>query len=212
MKAKTIVEERFFVRIEFTEPILGTAPKDPSVYATYIETKKPPAPGEINDVLLEEYKEIDTGPDNMEERGWTGFMKDEKGIFIYNYLVKGFLKNAGNVLKEQLKIKNLRSKIDNLVFVYPRKLYFGGKKPDGVLERPLRAMTPQGPRITLARSDMIEAGAGLEFEVVIVKNKEVTRDVIKTLFEFGQHYGLGQWRNAGYGTFRVVKFSKVEAK
>ena len=74
----------------------------------------------------------------------------------------GFLKESGNTLKDQLGIRNLRSKIDQYIYILPRRIHFA-KKPDGVLERPLRAMTMQGPRVALTRSDMVKAGTRLEF-------------------------------------------------
>jgi len=73
------------VKIKTKTELLGTVPKDPEVYASWIETKKP---AEIQENESENVEKI-------EEKGWTGFMKDENGLFIYEYMIKGFLKNAG---------------------------------------------------------------------------------------------------------------------
>lgn len=183
-------------KIELLTEMLGTVTKDPEVYKTYIESKKPEEKnGE------DEYLTID----KVEEKGWTGFRRDDKGLFIYEYMVKGFLKNAGNILKDIVKIKALRSKIDNYVFILPRRIYIGQNEPDGMIERPLRAMTAQGPRVTLARSDFIKAGKIIEFEIVLVSHKELKWKVIDELLEYGELMGLGQFRNGGYGRFKVVK-------
>ena len=95
----------------------------------------------------------------------------------------------------------MRSKIDNYVFVFPRRVYLGKTKPDGTFERPLRAQTMQGPRITLARSDFIGARSQFEFEIKIVKHKEITEDTIKSLLDYGQYMGFGQFRNGSFGRF-----------
>jgi len=185
------------MKIRLLEPMLGTVTKDPDVYKTYIESKKPESETE------EEYLTVE----KVEEKGWTGFHSDENGLFIYSYMIKGFLKNAGNVLKDEIKIKALRSKIDNYVFISPRRLYLGQMDPDGVIERPLRAMTMQGPRVTLARSDYIKAGKEIDFTIVLLPHKEVTETIIIRLFEYGRLMGLGQFRNGGYGNFEVISSS-----
>src|SRR3990170_2795445 len=182
------------IKIRLTEPMLGTVPKDPEVYKSYIETKKPEGENE------QEYLTVE----KIEEKGWTGFHKDDKGLFIYDYMIRGFLKNAGNILKEVVGIKNIKSKIDNVVFVFPRRIYLGKIIPDGVIERPLRAMTMQGPRVTLARSEYVDAGVEMEIEIKIIPNKEITESVLMSLFEYGQLCGLGQFRNGSYGRFEVM--------
>jgi len=183
------------VKIELTTEMLGTVPKDRDVYKTYIESKKPEEKNGEDEYLTVE---------KIEEKGWTGFHSDENGLFIYEYMIKGFLKNAGNVLKEIVKIKNLKSKIDDYVFIQPRKIYLGMTEPQGVIERPLRAMTMQGPRVTLARSDYVAAGHQLDFEITLIPHKELKESVIKTLLAHGELMGLGQFRNGGYGRFKVI--------
>lgn len=186
--------KKFKVRIELLEPMLGTVPKNKEVYAKYIATKAPDGEGadEVESVV------------DIEEKGWTGFHHSKNGKpFIYNYMIKGFLKSAGNTLKDQLKIKALKSKIDNFVFVGPREIALPDIEPEP-LERPLRAMTAQGPRVSLARSDVIAAGTVLECEITLLKHGEIKEKTLRSLFEYGQFKGLGQWRNADYGRFNFI--------
>lgn len=180
------------IKITLTEDMLGTVPKDAEIYATYIASKAPPSVDTIDEIESVE---------KTEEKGWTGFHSDEKGLFIFDYMIRGFLKNAGNILKDELKIKNLKSKIDNTIFVFPRKIHLGKDKPDGVCERPLRAMTMQGPRVTLARSDTVLAGTSFELTIEILPNKEITSEKIIQMLEYGKFCGLGQFRNGSYGRF-----------
>lgn len=187
------MEKRTVVIKTITE-MLGTVTKDPEVYKTYIESKKPEGIDE------QEYLTVD----KIEEKGWTGFHRDENGIFIYEYMVKGFLKHAGNVLKDVVKVKALRSKIDDFVFIAPRRIYVGKAEPDGYIERPLRAMTMQGPRVTLARSDKLNEGLLISFDITLLPHKDLSWDLLRRLFDHGELMGLGQFRNGGYGRF-VVK-------
>ncbi|HGU6173194.1 TPA: hypothetical protein ACNABL_004767 [Escherichia coli] len=186
------------VRIKFTQPILGSMPADEELYTKFIASKAPA------DWLVDE--EVENIPQVDYDKGVTVFPQDEKGIFLYNYHIKGFLKNAGNVLKEQLKIKNLRNKLDDYLFIKERKIYLirNGKiikEEDGVLERPLRAMTMQGERVALASSEVINPPAEAEFTIQLLEHKEITLDTIRELLDYGKFQGIGQWRNAGFGQF-----------
>lgn len=193
--------EKFAVELEFTEDVLGSVPKSKEVYAQYIKTKAPEGQGGDEVATVQE----------SEEKGWTGFHADGGGLFVYDYTIRGFFKEAAAATKSQSDIKAFKSKIDRLVFISRRRLHFlrAGKpiqEPDGVFERPLKAMTMQGPRVTLARSDKLEAakGVSLKFEVIILDNRDgVTRKWLEGLFEYGRFQGLGQFRNGSYGRFEV---------
>ncbi len=185
------------IRITLTEAMLGTVPKDKKVYTTYIADKVEKEVGE------EEAKSVE----EIEAKGWTGFHKDEGGLFVFDYLVKGFIKEAGNTLKDIVKIKALKSKLDNYLFVFPRKIHLGKSKPDGVIERPLRAMTAQGPRVTLMRSDMVEAGVSFDVELRLLPHKEITESVLEELLRYGELKGLGQFRNGSYGRFTFERLA-----
>lgn len=192
----------YLVTVEFTEPVLGTVPKNADVYTRFIATKaENPA---------KEAEEAATVPDNPDDRpGWTGFHTDDDGPFVYNYAWMGFLKEAGNTLKDELKVKNLRSKLDNYVKVYPRKIR-PDRGLDGYLERPLRAMTMQGPRVTVVRSDRLPAETQMTFAIRVLQHKELTETILQELMAFGEFHGFNQWRNGGYGTFRVLAWRKSE--
>lgn len=203
----SITFEEREVKIRLIEPMLGTVAKDPEVYKSFIESKKPEGikgdeSSTVDERLLNE-------ADEAEKKGWTGFHVDEKGLFIYDYMIKGFLKNAGNILKGQLDVTALKSKISNQVFVSPRKIHLGIKDPNGVLERPLRAQTPQGPRVSLVRSDTVGAGTEITFTMKWIKGNNISEKLLKTVLSYGELQGLGQWRNAGYGAFKVLSITKI---
>ena len=187
------------VKIRFIEKFLGTAP-DPEVYQKYIASLAPEG--------TDTRDEVET-LDAIEERGTTRFHKDEQGLFIFNYMIVGFLKEAGNTLKEQLSIKALKSKIEQFCFVSPRRISLNKSEPDGVFERPKRVNGLMGPQSTLGRSEYINPGNEIEFSINLLNNKDVKPDDIKEILEYGQLKGLGQWRNGGYGAFEVVAFGEV---
>lgn len=199
------------IELTLTEPMLGTVTKNKEVYTNFIANKLRDevrrgnvAVAELERKSVEELETID----EREEKGWTGFHSDEKGLFIYDYMIRGFLKAAGQATANQNKVVAYRSKIDQNVFIFPRKIHFSQfdknvSKPDGVVERVLRAMTMQGPRVSLAKSDKVDAGTKLNFEIHLLKNKDITEDILKFWFTYGQYSGLGQFRNGSYGRFDV---------
>lgn len=192
------------VKLKLTEDMLGTTPKNKEIFAAYIQTKAKELDPEL---AKEEVENIET----VEERGWTTFMKDEKGYFIYDYMILGFLKEAGRAIKQIGLIKQLQSKVSQFVFVFPRKIRLPEIAPEP-LERSIRGQTAQGPRTFLGRSDYISAGTDLEFQLHVLGQSGLKKPAIKELLSYGQYKGLGQWRNGSYGRFKVVQLKEIDSQ
>lgn len=199
------------IEITFTTPILGSSPADPEIHSRYIASRAP-SPWQSKEEETASKDAADDAAAELATKGITVFPSDDKGIFLWDYQIKGFFKHAGNILKDHLRIKNLRSKLDDHLFIRPRKVYILRNssiltEEDEVLERPLRAMTQQGPRVTLAASEMINPPVSIAFAVELLEYKskkeegELTLDTLTELLDYGAYHGLGQWRNGGYGQF-----------
>ena len=190
------------VHLEFIEPILGTASSDPYIHDRFIASKAPDAPSREEEVAA-------LGVDELQERGTTVFHKTADGEpFLWNYQIKGFFKDACYMLRKvsTSKSKNMstyKKDIDGLIFPTPRCIVL--HRPDGapirVLQRPLRAQTAQGERVALASSEMLDAGTWCDFEVKVIDDSPKYRDALVEWFSYGQLRGIGQWRNAGHGSF-----------
>lgn len=178
------------------------------------------------------------------------FHADKHGPFLFDYALKGFLKESARRLaqagkrdedadgpeeddsdedakptKKKPKKKaggksaytQLQDKVSGFLFVFPRKVYFRecdlrkddkGQVEFDSLERPLRAQTAQGPRITVVRSDSVPAGAEIDFQVRMYKGGGISLAVLEEIFAYGQYQGLGQWRSGGYGRFDLVRLER----
>lgn len=199
------------VRLTLTEDLLGSNPSSEEVFADYVGSKAPDpaaeilAPAEIVEQL---------------EKAATVFRRDPEGaLYMCDYQIKGSLKSRGDAIRARLSAEKankeqkgqwggIKGKIDNHVFIFPRviRLMRDGKpimKADGWLERPLLAATAQGPRVCLAKSEVIKAGVTLDLE--IITRGVVSEKMIEEMLEEGKFYGLGQWRNAGYGRYEWAK-------
>lgn len=181
------------VTITFTETVLGAASLNKDVYSEYIASRVTGV-----DVM----DEINSLPDAI-EKGTTGFHRTADGKpAIFNYVVKGFLKEAASSLARvsgTVKIPAFRKVIDGLVFVSPRLIVIETDEPVGTLERPLRAQTAQGERVALANSETVAAGATATFTLTLLDAK--LEDAVRAWLDYGEWKGMGQWRNAGHGTF-----------
>lgn len=201
------VEEKKF-RLVGLQPLLGGVALDKEIFTKYIATKardfeKENAKEDVENVIDENekvtgfYRDVDTG-----------------NVIIKGYQIKGFMKEAAKALKDQLGLASCVSKIDNFVFIAEDNIPVmrGGewiKQPDNFLERPLRGETPQGPRVSLAKSEQVCGDWYIDITVKVIENKKTAKSValdmgvVEELLSYGQFKGLLQWRNAGYGSFRI---------
>lgn len=190
------------VRITFTEPLLGTRPADPELHTRFVASKAPDHKTMAQEIA-------DLGVEEVEERGKTVFPRMEDGTpYIYDYQIKGFLKEAGKALRKvtgtkSSKIKAYRQEIDNLIFVEPRRIPLWMPIDLDLTatdnQRPLRASTPQGERVALAHSEEAPAGTYIEARFICMVDSDM--GLVKEWLDYGAWKGMGQWRNASYGRF-----------
>lgn len=192
------------IRITLTEEVLGSSPSNDELLASYIASKAP-----TDDLTAQE---VDNIKAQAAEERTTIFPKTADGTpFIYDYQIKGMFKDSCKALatagkagypggKHCAALKAYKKAIDGLIFVSPREIPYNlhGLKM-GFCERPLRAQTPMGERVSIAKSESVPAGATAEFEIECLDEK--LEDMVRECLDYGAKRGLGQWRNSGKGRF-----------
>ncbi|MFH1184437.1 MAG: hypothetical protein V1755_05280 [Chloroflexota bacterium] len=196
--------KQYEVVLTLTEPLLGTVTLNKDLYRDYIASKAPEP--EAADAELETIAELT-------EKGTTGFHRLEGIPAIYDYAVKGFFKDACSMLRRSSdgrsgKVAAYKKIVDGMIFVKPRLIPINVVGQIGILERPLRAQTAQGERVALSRSETVPAGSTLTFRLHLLDG--VSIELIREWLDYGALRGLGQWRNAGWGTF-VHTLTEVDA-
>jgi hypothetical protein len=152
------------------------------------------------------------GADEVIEKGMTVFPKLEDGTpYLYDYQIKGFFKDTCGGLRKvsgsaSSKIKAYKKEIDKLIFPEPRRIPIAFDGKIGECQRPLRAQTAQGERVSLAISEEIPAGASVEFSVVMLSDDPEKplgdqEKLVREWLDYGKYSGIGQWRNSGKGRF-----------
>lgn len=189
-------------RLTFLESVLGSASGDPNIHEEFIASKAPDAP-----TREEEVEAI--GVDGVIEKSKTVFARDEDGEpIMWDYQIRGFFKAACGALRQvkgtkSEKIKAYKKKVDQLVFVNPRKIKINFEGKIGSCQRSLRGQTAQGERTALANSEEIPAGAYIDIEVECLNESDLA--TVEEWLEYGRFNGLGQWRNSGHGKFSWVE-------
>jgi hypothetical protein len=192
----SFTSKKYRLELEFTGPILGTQPTR-EVAAEFIASKH----AEINGTLPAD--EAETLPESL-ERGTTVFHRAADGTpLMVSYQMKGFLKNAAGIFNGSNGVKNMKKKVNDTVSVSPK--FIPLVTPPGTAmeycDRPLRAETMQGPRTTLARSEMLPEGTTCEMEIEVFDG-DISESILRGLLDYGRVCGMFQWRNSGvYGTF-----------
>lgn len=190
--------ETMKVRLHFVESVLGSLPGSDNIYRDYIASKAPDAATVEDEIAA-------IGVEGKVEKGKTVFAKKADGTpFLYDYHIKGFFKGACGFLRNaddslSAEIKAYKKKIDGLIFVTPRQIEFRDYGAIDECQRPLRAATPMGERVSIAISEEIPEGAWIEFDVHMLAKKD--RQYVEEWLDFGRWNGLSQWRNSGKGRF-----------
>ena len=186
------------VKLTFVEPILGTSPANEDIYREFIASK-------AEDAATIEDEVAALGAEAVAEKGMTVFPRMEDGTpFLYDYQIKGFFKDTCGGLRKvkgsvSAGIKAYKKEIDKLIFPEPRCIPFDSYGEIGVCQRPLRAQTAQGERVSLAMSEEIPAGASITFDIVCLTDDHVK--AVREWLDYGRFSGIGQWRNSGRGRF-----------
>ena len=186
------------VKLTFIEPILGTSPANEDVYRDFIGSKAPDA-----STVEDEVKDL--GVDAVVEKGMTVFPRTEDGKpFLYDFHIKGFFKDTCGGLRKvkgttSSGIKAYKKEIDKLIFPEPRRIVFENFDKIGTCQRPLRAQTAQGERVSLAMSEELPAGSTVTFDIVCMCDDH--EKAVREWLDYGKYSGIGQWRNSGRGRF-----------
>jgi hypothetical protein len=212
--------------------IAGGVPKNKNIIRGWIDSTNKEKSEEERQKLVE--ATMGALPDLSEEKeakSWVGFKADNKGLFVEGRQVKAMLKEAANIIKDRCPngskdaieeddvvkkkkdlpaygVRNLKSKVADHVFVVEDRIYLGKATPDELEERPVHAMTPQGPRSSLKRTDVVH-GATVSFTLRRLADEAVPEETLFAILAFAQHIGLGADRSQGHGTFRDVEVEKI---
>ncbi|OGC94143.1 MAG: hypothetical protein A2W25_12225 [candidate division Zixibacteria bacterium RBG_16_53_22] len=218
--------QTYHLKITLLEPMLGTAPANKDIYTSYFKQKSLDAAAKAGVELAPETidKQAEDMPDEGESKT-TGFHRLPDGRpYIMSYMIGGFMKEAASTLRKvddsliasNSVLRAFRKFVDSQVFFRPHRVplevagqiewayvdemsFSGGGVSD--FQRSLRASTPMGERVALAKSEVVPPGTSLECTMEVLGD-DVDEETLREWFDYGRRKGLGQFRSSKiYGTF-----------
>ena len=194
------------VTLKFEGKLCGSVPLSKELIRPWLEGRKPNTKPDNARPLEEIEEEVLATIQETEERTTLGFQQDKGDLFVRAGTIKAHLKDCANQIKDIVGIKALRSKVANKVFVDLDPVFIlrqdGAtvEEPDGEFERAVHVMTAQGPRNALKRIKYVERPV-LKFTLCLLKDKEITGEVLRSIFEYGSIHGYGGERGMGEGRY-----------
>lgn len=195
------------VHVTFTEPVLGTLPNDRTLMEAFIASRSA-------DAATREEEIAAVGVKEYIEKGTTVFARNTEGVpCFFNYQWKGYFKETCSFVKqisgtESEILTAFKKKIDGLIFIKDRfnPIHIPDDLDITLCQRPLKAQTAQGERISIACSEEIPAGSETDITVIVFDPKHIP--LVEEWLEYGIFHGTGQWRNSSKGSF-IVEFGDV---
>lgn len=174
---------------------------------------------------FKKFKDLKETMAELDEKGITCFFRDDEGkIVIGSHMILGFMKAASESIGRTMTRKkatifqsvsytqsiiNQHVNILEDLIVASEDIVRTSEGKAEYLQRSLRAMTPLGPRISLAKSEQLPKGTKFKFTMSVLGGSPLKFDHIKDMFQYGSGKGLGQWRNSGHGQFEVLTLKEL---
>ncbi len=206
--------DRYAVTIRLRDRINGGVPKNSAVIEKWVKARTG-----FDDELTKAQTEeaLKTQTEDVAEGMWTGFPRDENGLFIWTRQIKAMLRESAVLLGITKKKRGSRQIIQHGFEIKNPdggdRIPLGVEEPTGSEEGPIHVMTAQGPRSALKRQDYVETPT-LRFEIwVLTTAAQETRHIgekdIVRMLTHAQENGLGASRSQGHGKFDVVEFGSA---
>lgn len=226
-KAAEATYTRYRVSLQFKHLIVGGIPSDKSVIEGWIRSRMDLGDAAIADLVEQTATErgvltpdeaIEAVMDSDLAPSVNGFKRDENGqLCIEGRIVKAALKEwmnssyPGTKFPGKSKIEGLRKGLmryaEEAVRVPEILIGLGVKEPTRIEERIKHVMTPQGPRSSINRVEVVER-PGIEF-TIDVRDDFIPEDAWARIWSVGEAIGLGSDRGRSDGQFDLTEWRRL---
>lgn len=226
-KAAAQTYTRYRASLQFKHLIVGGIPSDKSVIEGWIRSRMDLGDTAIDELVAQtvEQRGVLT-PDEAIEAvmasdlapSVNGFKRDDRGqLCIEGRIVKAALKEWSNSAYPGTKFpgkagidglrKGLMRYLAEAVIVDDVLIGLGVKEPDRVEERIKHVMTPQGPRSSINRVEVVERPQ-VTFTVA-VRDDFLPVEAWARIWSVGEGIGLGADRGRSDGAFELVEWTRL---
>lgn len=161
------------VALRLFEPLLGSTSGNPNIQSEFVQ-KSLEDPLKRKEELAAIRSQTPEGPTPEEvkdavEKTSTIFFNDEHGLFLFDYQIRGFIKEAVRALIQLGDITGTslwayKKNCDSFIFVLPRRIYL--LRPDVVIEKlPNKGLWEEAQKITKWEKDRLIDRATVEDKI-----------------------------------------------
>jgi len=208
---QTHLFDEYGVALHFKD-IAGGIPADPALVVKWINTMcKAKSDADREAIVKSTIEDLDEKTDEKALANWVVFKKDAATgrYYLEGRCIKSALKEAANIVKDIVGVRNFKSVMADRVFVKEEKIFFkvNGEFVTGELEfveRPVQVMTRQGHRSSVKRTDIIR-NCTLEFTLQRIATFEVPEKALACVLTYLVELGCGSYRAQGHGKMNDVE-------
>lgn len=176
----------------------------------------------LKEIEAERLLTIDPLPESADEamsKVWVGFSRDELGLFVRGGSIRAHLKACATVVGRSLKegemnghpkVLNFRAKAIERLYIRDDIVHLRRGKDGAIVteatdsrDATLTVMTAQGPRTCLKRIDHVHP-CTLQATIQLFPSKDITRESLKLLLEYGRVQGFNQDRSLQFGRYEYT--------
>ena len=211
--------------------LVGGLPANKKMIEAWVNaTNKTKSDEERRKIIDSHIDKLEKVEEEVAEKHGIMFARLKNGeLAIEGRQIKAMFKEAGNIIapiapggtarksgehKGKIQgVQALRSKIADRVFVVEDYIGLGRFEPDEVLERPIHVVTPQGPRTSIKRCEILK-DVEITFTVKRCrgpKGSGVPMDALMAALDYAQTVGLGSDRSQGRGQFEAQTVEQLTA-
>jgi hypothetical protein len=191
------------VLLQFRDQLHGGIPRSPELIKGWLEARG------MSDAAKRTEQELGDQLLEKEERAWNGFKSVNGSLVIEARQVEACLKECASVsgMTQRKEKRGLKQILQHGLFVAPPFIPLGKTLPDGCEERAVHAMTRQGPRTALKRTDYVDKPR-IEFTIKVLPRILTDADLAE-LLALAQENGIGANRSQGAGKCDIVECERI---
>ena len=211
---------RFDVTWEFLTPLCASMPADPNLIKAWLDARKPrvrPPTSRSIDELAEEAISTLEEPAKEPESMLLVFQRRDGHFVVRMDTIRAHLKDCAQVLSSlyTTRVRGERSfavKVKNALYWDPAWYWVSVRRkgqdeavtaPNGIIERPVHSMTPQGQISALKAFEYVD-DALLQFPLFILTSPSgpiIKESDLKTLMQYGGLHGYAGERSREGGRY-----------
>lgn len=203
----------FSTRLRFTRDVAGGNPVSTNLIADYIAAMHAGQSNPLKAALATDGVVTDEAEQKFLEKCTGLHYRDKENgrAYICDYMVQANLRAAAIALNIRGAKTGALHNVLTHGLLLPARIYLSDDKDTEFITRAIQPFDKGYRQPSLATFEIIPAGSEMEFTIAVADEKELTKDRLKLLLNWGGNIGLGAKRALGYGKYEVLSLTNGRA-